>query len=606
VADATTDAATDQAGATNEPEDRMTFTEHLGELRDRLVRVAGAVMIGFFIGFAFRDELFTFMAMPMKVALAKHGIYNFRAIEITETIFVYLKLGLLAGIMGTLPYTFYQLWSFIAPGLLEKEKRSVAPLVFFSTFFFVLGAYFAYQVIIPFIAEYLAQLTVANDDIAMDVTVQSAFSFSVKLLLAFGLAFELPLIMFFLAFLGLLKWQQYVRSFRYFVVVSFITAAMLTPPDPMSQMLMAVPLNVLYWVGVASAFFIGRAREGQVRSFSIPSKVWGALTICLLLVGTAIGAGTYFLGKKKTPLHWVPDDAVWIVSVRADATLGKNAPPERTSVLRKALGLPAEAPVVDHVILAGGPEGARLTVLVGACEDETPSTGQCAGDDLLLGEGPWLERAAGGEAGLDDDPVLAELVTHAPSWVLERKPSAERLGLLPGQSDEVVELAAFTLSGDMRGEKPWVEVRITPTDAGTLTTLQNRVDIWRSDADRRQELASRAKASMASDAEVLTLLSSVLDLTDQRLDRLEPGPSDSKPLPPLRQREKELREKLRARLASLGEHTEKAPPDESLVGKLGADKIDAWRTTIENGESLVLRIELAAPQGVSAFLRLLP
>ena len=120
-------------------DERMSFRDHLLELRDRLTRIFVGALLGFFVAFAFKEALFEFVADPLRESLADNGIYGFTAIEITETIFVYLKLSFIAGLVLTLPYTFYQLWSFIAPGLLEKEKQSIAPLVFFSTLFFLLG-----------------------------------------------------------------------------------------------------------------------------------------------------------------------------------------------------------------------------------------------------------------------------------------------------------------------------------------------------------------------------------------------------------------------------------------------------------------------------------
>ncbi len=574
----------------------MTFTEHLDELRIRMVRVAIALLLGFFVGFAFRDPLFELMAAPLKEALAKHGIYNFRAIEITETIFVYLKLALVAGIMGTLPYTFYQLWAFIAPGLLEREKRAVAPLVFFSTFFFALGTYFAYEVIVPFIAEYLAALTMSNPDIAMDVTVQSAFSFSIKLLLAFGVAFELPLVMFFLAFLGLVQWQQYAKAFRFFIVVSFIVAAVLTPPDPVSQLLMAVPLNVLYWVGVGAAFAVGRRREDGARSFSIPSRVWGALTVSLMLIGTAIGAGTWWLGQKHSPLQWVPDDAAWVASVRFQG--------DEIADLRGQLQLPEGAPETAQVIEAGGPDGERLLILVGGCaEAGTHAVGECAGDDLLIGEGAWLEKAKSGESGLQGDPVCADLMTRAPIWGLDRRPDKARLGLLPGQGD-LAGLVSVTATADLRGDEPWLEVRFEPTDSGVLTSLQNRVDIWRSEAARRKELVESAAKMASSDTELLKLLREVLDLTDRRLKRLEPGAADAAELAELRGADAALRKRLAGRLTALTAAGVEIPAGSSLLDDIGQENIRTWRTTID-GAGLVLRIELTAPGGVSAIVGLL-
>lgn len=240
----------------------MTFSEHLGELRNRLVRIAAYLFVAGTLGWSFHDPLFNFIAAPIRAGLAEHGVYTFTSIEIAETMFVYLKLSIVAGVFMALPLILWELWGFVAPGLYDKERQAIAPVVFFSTLFFLLGAYFAYEVVIPFMAGYLAELTLSTGGVEMDVTVQSAFDFALVFLLGFGVSFELPMLMFFLSTLGIMRVRTYIRFWRYFIVVSFIVAGILTPPDPFSQTMLALPLNLLYWVGVGGAWFSQR-REGS-------------------------------------------------------------------------------------------------------------------------------------------------------------------------------------------------------------------------------------------------------------------------------------------------------------------------------------------------------
>jgi sec-independent protein translocase protein TatC len=589
------------AGLEAEPSGEMTFTEHLRELRDRLVRIAGVALVGFFIGFAYREPLFVFIAAPMKEALAEYGIYSFKAIEITETIFVYLKLSIVAGIIGTLPITFYELWSFIAPGLLEREKRAVAPLVFFSTVFFLLGAWFAYEVIIPFIARYLAELTISGGDIDMDVTVKSAFGFSLKLFLAFGFAFELPLVMFFLSFLGLVDAKKYIAAWRYFVVVSFIVAALFTPPDPISQLLMAIPLNVLYWVGVGAAMFVASGEDGKRRSFKIPSKVWGMLTLSLLVVGMGIAGGTWLLGRGRSPLARIPANATLVSSVRIDVLLGPDASEARTLAVRTALGIPPEAPHAKQIIRARGPEGQELTVLVKACKDETPAIGTCAGDDLLLGDTEWSRTASDDDRSLSDEPEIRDIQTRGPAWVLERTPPKDRASLLPGLGEDTVPLTSFAAVVRLDPDDAWLELRVTPEDSGAVTGLQNRVDLWRTEAAQKADDAAQARQTARSDVEILQLMSQLLKLSDQRFALLKTAVDQPETLAAVNQDFATLKSQVNA---LIGDVTPDAPaaeaPGVSVIERLGTG-VRGWRTAIDD-DTLEIRVELASPTGIDTLL----
>ena len=133
----------------------MSLYGHLSELRSRLTWSLGAVFIGFFIAYGFHLELFDLVVYPVREALAERGLYRLQALHVTESIFVYLKLSAVVGIMGAFPFILYQIWAFISPGLLEEERRYVTPIVIFSSIFFALGVLFSYTVLLPFVTGFL-------------------------------------------------------------------------------------------------------------------------------------------------------------------------------------------------------------------------------------------------------------------------------------------------------------------------------------------------------------------------------------------------------------------------------------------------------------------
>lgn len=242
--------------ASDEEEDReeakpMTLMEHLGELRSRLIRCCIAVAIAFAACYGVADILFRELRRPLVEALPPGSKLIFTALP--EAFFVYLQVGLVAAIFLASPYIFYQIWAFIAPGLYDEEKRHIIPIAACSAFFFLVGASFCYLVVFPFAFTFFVGF--ATDDIAAMPSLSEYLGFALKLLIAFGLIFEMPLFSFFLSRMGLITADLMRKARRYAVLVIFIIAAILTPPDVMSQMLMAIPMLLLYelsiWVAVA-------------------------------------------------------------------------------------------------------------------------------------------------------------------------------------------------------------------------------------------------------------------------------------------------------------------------------------------------------------------
>ncbi|MDF1536957.1 MAG: twin-arginine translocase subunit TatC [bacterium] len=236
-------------------ENRLPFTVHLEELRKRLIVSAIAVGVGFLVCYAFKDRIFEFVAIPLIASLPENNSWMIFT-GVTEAFFTYLKVSLLAGVFLSLPILFYQFWAFIAPGLHAQERRTVVPFVIFSTLFFITGASFGYFVVFPFGFKFL--LGFATDVIRPFPSLKEYLSFATKLLLAFGFVFEMPLITYFLARIGLLTHQMLTKNRRYFIVVAFIGAAVLTPPDVVTQLFMAGPLIILFEISVVVARIFGR------------------------------------------------------------------------------------------------------------------------------------------------------------------------------------------------------------------------------------------------------------------------------------------------------------------------------------------------------------
>ena len=288
---------------------RMGLFDHLIELRKRLVRAFLAVAVGFLACYAFAEDMFLILMNPMMDALTKikdtkhvlspdffeqfsavlqkamadlqfqyadqipvfmdavrdatvkvvvqqgHFIYTYPP----EAFFAHVKVALVAGVFLASPYIFYQLWVFVAPGLYSHERKWVVPMAVISALFFVTGALFGYFVVFPFGFDFFASY--ATPMVSFTPKLSEYLGFSLKLLFAFGLVFEMPLFVFFLARLGMVNSKGMRKKRKYAILVAFVVAAILTPPDPFTQSLMAGPLILLYELSIWVAFFFGRERK---------------------------------------------------------------------------------------------------------------------------------------------------------------------------------------------------------------------------------------------------------------------------------------------------------------------------------------------------------
>lgn len=219
---------------------------HIADLRKRLVISSLTVIAMFFVCFSFYEPILTWMMVPVEAVLPKNS--QMVAVEIQETFFTALKVAFFAGFIVSLPVIFWQLWLFLAPGLYDHEKKLVIPFVFFATLMFLIGASFAYYIVVPVGFEFL--INFGSTVVTILPSIGKYVGFFTKLLIGFGISFELPVITFFLAKIGLVNDKMLKDFFRYAVVLIFIVAALLTPPDVISQLLMAAPLLLLYGVSI--------------------------------------------------------------------------------------------------------------------------------------------------------------------------------------------------------------------------------------------------------------------------------------------------------------------------------------------------------------------
>jgi len=245
-------------------DDRMPLTSHLEELRRKLIIAGVSWLVAFLACYTFAEPLFDVIASPVRSALPEGTSLVF--ITATEPFFTYLKIGALAGLLVSMPVIFWQIWSFVAPGLYQHEKRYIVPFVLASTLCFATGAFFGYQYVFPMAFKVLIEFGTGSGDLNAMLSMGSYLSLSSKLLLAFGLVFELPVVIFFLARMGIVDHKMLARNRKFALLAAFLTGAMLTPPDVFSQTALAVPFIVLYEIGIIVARIFGKRREATDES----------------------------------------------------------------------------------------------------------------------------------------------------------------------------------------------------------------------------------------------------------------------------------------------------------------------------------------------------
>jgi sec-independent protein translocase protein TatC len=239
---------------------KMALTEHLKEFRDRLVVCVIAIGIAFAITYTFSELLYDVLKEPLLPALPK-GQEFMAFTGVVEPFFTYLKVGFVAAFILASPVILYESWAFLVPALHERERRWFLPVIISSVVLFLTGVVFAHQVVFPIGFRYL--LSFAGPELRPVLSIGLYFSLATKLLIAFGVVFQLPLVILVLSRLGMVDGWMLIRYWKYALLLAVIVGAILTPPDVFSQLLMGGPIMLLYGVGIIVAFLFGKKREGE-------------------------------------------------------------------------------------------------------------------------------------------------------------------------------------------------------------------------------------------------------------------------------------------------------------------------------------------------------
>lgn len=236
-----------------------TFISHLVELRARLLRIFGGLILGFLPCAYYARELYSLLAQPLLEKLPQGG--QMIATEVVTPFFVPMKVAMMAAFIITLPHTLYQVWAFVAPGLYSHEKKLVLPLVFVSSFLFICGMAFAYFAALPLVFEFITHF--APQGVAVMTDIGKYLDFVLTMFIAFGITFEVPIFVVILVRMGIVSIEKLKEVRRYVLVGAFVVGAIFTPPDVVSQFMLAVPLYLLYELGILVAGFITHPASGS-------------------------------------------------------------------------------------------------------------------------------------------------------------------------------------------------------------------------------------------------------------------------------------------------------------------------------------------------------
>ena len=238
---------------------RMSLMQHLEELRTRIVRSLIAVSVTFIFCWLFVEQIADFLAQPIYDALPEGTRLTF--LGVTDPFIIYVKVAALAALFVASPLVLYQAWRFIAPGLYQKEKRHALPFILAGSFFFVAGGAFAYYIAFPFAVDFLIGMGEAFQPM---ITVEKYFRFLLYVILGLGLMFELPIVIFLLAQMGVVTPRFLIRHFRWAVLLIFVAAALITPtPDVINLLMFALPTILLYLLGVGAAALVLRKKKDE-------------------------------------------------------------------------------------------------------------------------------------------------------------------------------------------------------------------------------------------------------------------------------------------------------------------------------------------------------
>ncbi len=499
----------------------MPFLEHLGELRSRIFKASIAIFIGFFVAWSFHVELYAFLSGPVREALANNNQFTIKALSITESIEVYMRLAMFGAVVLASPFVFYQMWAFIAPGLLSNEKRMIGPVIAGSVSCFLIGTVFCYLVVLPFMTDFLIKMTTEAPDVALEPTLATTMSFSITMLLAFGAVFELPLFMYVLASMGIVTAKGFLGFYRYWAVIAFIIGAVLTPtPDPINQSLMAAPLVLLYGVGVLIAWLVQRDSTAK-----LPRKTVVMVTVVLALL--AFGGVKLALHQtERSALDLLPADVQQVIGIHVKNLERMQQTAERSPKAARALGpfallqplnlldkLTDPVPVLARlesgavlllevadapaqvqrlakerqVTLTGNNKLSTVTFRLGG-EGQTWQLTSSGKHHLWLGQQGAVVRIlavqSGQKAALSADPLMAErlatLRLSGPLWSLTPDNKALAQWTPGGALAQTIKAASAVLTRD-KGE---LTLRFDCKGPDAAVALRDRIDAWVADKRR--------------------------------------------------------------------------------------------------------------------------
>ncbi len=236
---------------------KMAFLDHLEELRRRLIICSLAVIAAFFLCWGFAEPIFGLLQAPLTRFLPPGDKLAYT--RLTAPFFLYMKVAFFSGLFVAAPVILLQLWLFVAPGLYKRERGMAAPFIIFGTLFFILGGYFGYRFLLPATCSFFVE---TGKQFKQMVTVDDYFSFASTIILATGMVFETPILIFFLARLGIVTPAFLMQKFKYAIILAFVIAAIVTPtPDMVTQAALAVPMILLYLLGVGVAYLFGKKHD---------------------------------------------------------------------------------------------------------------------------------------------------------------------------------------------------------------------------------------------------------------------------------------------------------------------------------------------------------
>jgi len=240
----------------NKAEAEVPFMSHLVELRDRLLRAVLVILVIFLALFSFSNELYTLLAEPLLIHLPTGS--SMIATEVASPFLTPFKLSMMSAIFIGMPFILYQIWAFIAPGLYKHEKSLAFPLLFSSIILFYLGMVFAYFVVFPLMFQFFTGIALEGVTMMTDIT--KYLDFVLKMFFAFGMAFEVPIATIIVISTGMTTAEKLAQKRPYIIVVAFIAGMLLTPPDVVSQMLLAVPMWILFELGLIFSKILTRKK----------------------------------------------------------------------------------------------------------------------------------------------------------------------------------------------------------------------------------------------------------------------------------------------------------------------------------------------------------